>query len=541
MAELRTTTPTAEPSPVSRLESATDLGLGAGTGTPDFAQVFDLLATPHMILDRELRFVAVNRAYEGATQRRREDLIGRQLFDLFPSSDAAQARLRQSIQYVFDTGEPSSIAFIPYEVEEAKGADPAREIRFWSATHTPVAGKDGRIDFVVQNTIDVTDIVQAKRSRGMAEGAAVGEVALWENARSVEVAHQRALEQSAEFRRLFRQAPGMVAVLEGPELRTGFVNDSFSSLIGERDLVGVPLSTAIPELIGQDILPTLEEVLKTGEPISRQALPLTIRHHSGLRAEHLLDIFCNPIRNAEGQVDGVFFQGVDRTEAMRAGHHQRLLMDELNHRVKNTLATIQSMARQSFRDSDNLEVARHTFESRIMALSRAHNVLAEQRWEAAPLRHFLEALSQDSGSDQLRWSGPDIPLSAKSGVALSIVLHEMHANARRHGALRYPDGIVEISWRLVDPVGGRLSFHWWEYREHAASGVGSDFERAGVLPFEPGFGIRIIQTIVERELAGRLTLDLADESLNSHFEVELPEIGTSSLVNECNQMRRSPA
>ena len=490
----------------SRSDAAVDDG-----PTVDFFHVFDLSTSPHMILDRDFRFVAVNRAYENVLMRPREALIGNRLFEMFPERSEAQERLKASILTAFETGEPDTIALIPYEIDRPAAQGGGREIRYWSATHTPLLDAGGRVTFVIQNTNDVTAIAHLKASGPLAGQAATAELALWRNAEAVEEAYQQTLAENEEFHRLFSQAPGMIAVFEGPELLATFVSDTFSRFVGQRPIVAQPLLEALPELAGQDFVAMLTEAIEVGTSVTREGLTIRIRHApDNLEQTFYVDFFCNPVRDAEGMIYGVFVQGVDRTEAMRAAHHQRMLMDELNHRVKNTLATIQSMARQSFRDPGDLDSARYAFEARIMALSRVHNVLADRRWEAVPLTALFcgNALGADSARIDCR--GEELLLSPKTGVALAIVSHELLANAKRHGALSDADGHVEISW-VFDRAGpDRLTMTWREIRPKG-------FEAS----LRPGMGLRILRIIIEGELEGSLAIELAEPGLICTFEVGL--------------------
>ena len=122
----------------------------------DFEAVFHALPSPYMILDRALCYVEANVAYCAVVERRSEDLIGRNLFDLFPNPGPAGLRLRESLERVLSTGKTDSIPLIPYPIERPLSRGGGFEMRFWSAAHVPLAGPDGRIAYVMQNTVDVT-------------------------------------------------------------------------------------------------------------------------------------------------------------------------------------------------------------------------------------------------------------------------------------------------------------------------------------------------------------------------------------------------
>ena len=123
--------------------------------TLDISAVFESAATAYMLIDRDLRYVWVNRAYCEVTGRKPEQLVGQYLPDVFPAEGEAQAMLHASFERVFQNGRTDHLPFIPYPIAKAGGEI---EHRYWSATHTPIPGDDGRVQYLLQNTHDVTDL-----------------------------------------------------------------------------------------------------------------------------------------------------------------------------------------------------------------------------------------------------------------------------------------------------------------------------------------------------------------------------------------------
>ena len=480
-----------------------------------YAALFDSLQSPHMVLDRDLTFVACNQAYEAAVGFPRQALIGNRLFDMFPNDGESGRRLRASIQTVFADGESDTIAFIPYDIPRRDDLGGGFERRYWTATHTPLTGDDGQVEFVVQNTIDVTDMMRLKESFSLPFATIPGELALLRHAQEVEEAYQETASESAEFRRLFRQAPGMIAVLEGPDQIFSFVNDSFSRFVGGREMLGLPVREAMPEMAGQGYLEMMEAVYRDGRSFQGAGVRLLVRSEPDAEpTEVYIDFSYDPIRDADGQVTGVFLQSADRTEFVRAVQRQRHLIDELNHRVKNTLSTVQSMARQSFRNLLNAEDARYAFEARIMALSQAHNILSARGWEAAGLSVLLEQELAGFDRDRVSFGGQEVHLTAKSAIALAMVFHELSSNAQNYGPLASDAGRLSIAWSVVQRSGSRcLSLEWIETTTVILDGE-----------LTQGFGTRMLRRIIEGELAGLLSLELQPTGLVCRIEIPLSEV-----------------
>jgi PAS domain S-box-containing protein len=229
----------------------------------------------------------------------------------------------------------------------------------------------------------------------------------------------------------------------------------------------------------------------------------------------------------DGAGDAVRIAGIsiDVTHRTRASLHQRLLIDELNHRVKNTLATIQSIAMQTFRTDEQGGGApasqRALFESRLLALSNVHDVLTRENWEGARLRDVvLEAVAAHGGGDQNAFTvqGPDWRLSPKMALSLSMALHELCTNAAKYGALTVPGGHVTIRWTIEQ--GGAAPCLKLAWSEHGGPPV--------TPPLRKGFGTRLIERQLARELRGSVELTYATEGVMCTIEAPLVETATVS-------------
>ena len=201
-------------------------------------------------------------------------------------------------------------------------------------------------------------------------------------------------------------------------------------------------------------------------------------------------------------------------ERKRTEEHQRLLVNELNHRVKNTLALVQSLAAQTFKDGTADASARKAFDSRLAALAGAHDVLTDQHWEGASLHQVIEKTGLGCGADpqRVRVEGADISFPPKTAVSLAMALHELCTNAVKYGALSNASGSVAISCNVINSgTVPRLLISW---REEGGPPVS--------VPERRGFGSRMIERALASELGGSAKLEFLPNGLLCTIEAPLP-------------------
>jgi len=209
--------------------------------------------------------------------------------------------------------------------------------------------------------------------------------------------------------------------------------------------------------------------------------------------------FPTPLHDATGRLVGAINMLVDISDRKRAEARQRALIDELNHRVKNTLATVQSLAGQTARHAETVDDFVPRFEARLVALARAHDLLSRRHWENAPLaalaREVLAPLA-DGAPEQFQIEGPSIDLSPRTALSITMALNELATNAAKYGALSVGAGALSLTWRIVEAAGGRtLALEW---REENGPPV--------TPPTRRGFGTRLLERCIEGDLAGELDL-----------------------------------
>ncbi len=260
------------------------------------------------------------------------------------------------------------------------------------------------------------------------------------------------------------------------------------------------------EAIGQFVTMLIPEahVDEETEILSRIRRGERVQHYETVRRRKdgtLIDLSLtiSPVRNARGEIIGASKIARDIGERRRADEHKTLLIHELNHRVKNTLATVQALAMQSFRDGTQISVARDRFEGRLGALARAHDVLTNENWQGAWVKDVVvQSLAPFALNDErLQIGGPRVRLSPRQLLALSMALHELATNAAKYGSLSVDKGSIEVLWRVLS-VGGpaELQLTWTEKNGPPV-----------VEPTRKGFGSRLISQSLANELSGTVRLE----------------------------------
>jgi len=229
-----------------------------------------------------------------------------------------------------------------------------------------------------------------------------------------------------------------------------------------------------------------------------------------------LSVYSSPVRDAEDRLQYIVRVVQDITERKAAEQRQKLLMDELNHRVKNTLATVQSLAAQTARGAHTPAAFRERFEGRLIALSKAHDQLTMHHWENADLRDLLAgSLAPYAGAGRVVLRGEDLVLRPRAVLTLAMAVHELTTNAAKYGALSIPAGSIEIQWQPVrtDDNQQILRIEW--------------LEKGGPPVVEPehrGFGSKLIEGSISAELSGEAKLSFAPEGLRCELAIPMESI-----------------
>jgi two-component sensor histidine kinase len=206
--------------------------------------------------------------------------------------------------------------------------------------------------------------------------------------------------------------------------------------------------------------------------------------------------------------------GIDAEQRETAENLQKLILEELHHRIKNTLATVSAIASQSLRNVAGAEHAQQAIEGRLLALGRAHDLLLQARWTSADLgkivRGAVEAFD-DADTPKFTMAGPEIRMSSGAVIAVAMTLNELCTNTTKFGALSVPTGHVDIRW-AVDPSTQRLRLTWTEKHGPAVEP-----------PARQSFGTRLIETL-GRQLKGEVKLSYEAGGFAYSFDVPLASL-----------------
>src|SRR4051794_31092712 len=203
-------------------------------------------------------------------------------------------------------------------------------------------------------------------------------------------------------------------------------------------------------------------------------------------------------------------------ERKRAEEHQNLLVRELQHRVKNTLATVQALLRATSRSASTVEDFKRVFEARGLSLSRAHNLLVETSWRTASLREILRSELgpyDDGAGTRVLLAGPGLELSAELAVPIGMAIHELTTNSAKYGAFSTPRGWLEVEWDVRGLDGSRKLQLWW--REHD----GPPVEK----PRRKGFGSSLIERLLMTQCEAEIDFDFDRTGLR--FRMAVPFVG----------------
>ena len=283
------------------------------------------------------------------------------------------------------------------------------------------------------------------------------------------------------------------------------------------------------EMIGQSITRIIPPHLHAEEKqiLARLAGGEHIRHYETKRVTKDgrsvdVSLTVSPVRDKSGTIVGASKVARDITERKHAEELQRLLLDELNHRVKNTLATIQAIASQSLRRAKSPTDFVSSFSGRVQALAQAHDLLVQTKFQGAELKDIvLDQVSLGANDDsRISYSGPTLQLDSQVAVHVALVLHELATNARKYGALSVQGGRLAVRWELQTNGERKLLLNWDESGGPKVSA-----------PKERGFGSTLIEKTLQSH-GGEVTMRFKTSGVSAKISLPLREPTLPHIANK---------
>ena len=284
-----------------------------------------------------------------------------------------------------------------------------------------------------------------------------------------------------------------------PENPIIFANDAFLSLTGypRDEVLGQGFNFLLAHAADAEALAKIKVEFEGG---SNSPAEVLYRRKDG--TEFWAAIMVNPVRDEKHNIVQYFSSFIDLTEHIDEQVKSKMLIEELNHRVKNTLATVQSIVWQALRSTSDPKMIRQAIESRLLALSRSHDLLTREHWKSAGLHDVISDALQPFGvttshSNRIVIRGGNIRFPPKVALALSIAFNELATNAAKYGALSNVAGSVLVEWKTITaPEGKRIILRWTETDGPPVSP-----------PSHYGFGSSMIERGLALELDGKIDLD----------------------------------
>jgi PAS domain S-box-containing protein len=320
-------------------------------------------------------------------------------------------------------------------------------------------------------------------------------------------AEEELRESEARFRVMAEEAPVMIWTSDAMG-RCLYLNAQLREFWGVEDLDGFSWgNTMHPE----DTAAITDSMIAA--TLERRPVEIEGRYRNAAGEYRTLRTRARPRLSPGGEFLGMIGVNVDITERKKSDAQRDLLLAELNHRVKNTLAVVQGIAHQTFKNGSASAAARTAFEGRLLALSNAHSLLTHSNWENARIDRIAIDTFSNQGVDpeRVRIAGPKVELPARQALGLSLGLHELCTNALKYGALSVDTGRIDVAWRLEPGVPPAIHMTWTE------SGGPSV-----VPPDRSGFGSRLIGQVLSNDLDGTVSMAFEPTGLVCTILAPLP-------------------
>jgi PAS domain S-box-containing protein len=261
----------------------------------------------------------------------------------------------------------------------------------------------------------------------------------------------------------------------------------------------------------RDVLNRMKQALAAGERFQGEAI-----NYRKDGSTYTVEWLISPVRDGDGRITHWISAQRDITERRASEDRQNLLVRELHHRVRNTLATVQAVLNASLRSSVGMAEFGQSFGGRIASLSKTHAMITEDHAQVVSFADLLKAgleAYNEPGRSRVLLQGPHALLSSALAVPVGMALHEMTANAVRHGALGHTDGRLEVTWSVQGEAGARTLC--WTWNEHDGPPVS--------LPTREGFGMGLLRQLLAYQAGAEVNVAFDPDGLRITVEMPLPQ------------------
>jgi two-component sensor histidine kinase/CheY-like chemotaxis protein len=432
-----------------------------------------------------------NDAYAGVMGQRHPAGLGMSVLEIWPEAvEFNQHVLRSAL-----SGE--TLSFKRQEFQLNRHREP--EDAFFDLDYSPLVDQTGEPAGVLAIVIEVTEQVKAEGERDKAETDLIRREAHWRGL-------FEELSEGFVIGELIRDENGEVS-----DWRYVEANPAFGRLLGISHTAAVGLTI-------REVFPGIEDfwVDHMVETVEKDR-PQTFIDRVG-SLDRFYEGHTFPMG---GDRFGVMF--TDATERVTSDQHKTMLMAELDHRVKNILALVQSIARMTLRSDQNTnEAAVAALVGRIDALAHSHALLAESRWQGACFEELVKTAVTpyiNDNAKRVRIEGQDFEVMPKAAQTLALLLHELATNAAKYGGLSREGGTANVSWTFVgEGEGTELIFEW---QERGGPAIAQP-------PTRKGFGSLLIEKVMAYELGGQVKMDFAKEGLTTTVKLPLTAVRTKT-------------
>lgn len=461
-------------------------------GRSIFVQVLDSLDSFVGLLSVEGIVIEMNAAALAAMGLDREEVVGRPFADMpfWNWSEALQSEVQSDVA-VATRG----------RVQRADRTLRLGKTRYvlCECSLKPVVDDFGCVTHVVWSGADVTARV---RQLEKASAALSREIEERRRADALVLAgEERLRRQLEELETIYREAPVGLCLIDR-DLRFRKINTTLAAINGKP--VEAYIGQSVAEILPDTAIPMLRQVFISGEPLQNVEIQGETPKSPGTTRFWAEDFY--PLKNDAGEVWAVGIVVRDVTGRRSAEAQREMLLAELEHRVKNTLAAVMSIAAHTLDGGRTLDVAREAFLGRLQALSHAHDLLAECNWRGADLAQVVRrTLTPYAGVDGFRGTvgGPPVFLQPRAALTLGMIVHELATNAAKYGSLSIPDGSLDVTWSSETFSGEAIVRLIWS-------------ERGGppvLPPTRSGFGRVLIERGLKHDLGGSAQLEFRAEGL----------------------------